>query len=180
MEEGDQEGKAASEDHPCGHLGPTFLGNSGRWFRECFRGLLAQGQGSWAIYPVASPGYWVGALPGVSVLHLRAKQLWQLEETYRQVRELMDMGRALTAPAAPFERAGQAGSLAWKQMESYLGREENPSREATDFRGSPRGEKSVDAPVRLARTPAWLQGWEEAVLTTRGETVLKEHVVPRP
>lgn len=59
------------------------------------------------------------------------------------------MGRALTAPAAPFERAGQAGPLAWKQMESHLWREENPSGEATDFRGSPRGGKSVEAPVRL-------------------------------
>lgn len=84
MEEGDQEGKAASEDHPCGHLGPTLLGNSGRWFRECFRGLLVQGQGHWAIYPVASPGHWVGALAGVSMPHMRAKQLWQLEETFRQ------------------------------------------------------------------------------------------------
>lgn len=90
------------------------------------------------------------------------------------------MDRAPTAPAASFEKAGQAGSLAWKQVELDLRHNEDPKGEATDFRGRLRGGKVVEAPVRLARSPCWILGWAGAVLTNRRRTVLKKHFGPRP
>lgn len=90
------------------------------------------------------------------------------------------MDRALTAPAASFEKAGQAASLARRQVELDLCHNEDPIGEATDFRGRLRGGKTVEAPVSLARSPGWIPGWAGAVLTNRGRTVLKKHFGPRP
>lgn len=63
--EGDWEGEATGGDHPCGHLGATSWENSGKWFTEILRGALLPGARRLGIYPPASLGDWVGALPGV-------------------------------------------------------------------------------------------------------------------
>ena len=64
-------------------------------------------------------------------------------------------------------------------MESDLRYKENPKEEATGFRGLGE-ERVVETQVRLTRIPGCLLGWEGAVLTTRGESVQKEHFGPRP
>lgn len=70
------------------------------------------------------------------------------------------MDRAPTAPAASFEKAGQAGSLAWKQVELDLRHNEDPKGEATDFRGRLRGGKVVEDPVRLEALAGFRGGQE--------------------
>lgn len=179
--------EATSGAHPCGHLGATSWENSGKCFTEILRGALLPGARRLGICPPASLGHRVGALPGgLSVNAAHVVQATLAARGSLRARSLGShcnprvMDRAPTAPAASFEKAGQAGSLAWKQVELDLRHNEDPKGEATDFRGRLRGGKVVEAPVRLARSPGWILGWAGAVLTNRRRTVLKKHFGPRP